>query len=297
MKTKNLITAVALLGIIVPATSQAAVELWRNTNFDGTFTEAVNSTHPSRWGFHDDDTNIYLNNNNNGSLIGNVVGHIGNTDHTQGAANSSYRNYANQEQSIYTMQVDLTGVANNGLKLMFNFDSWIYDDNIDGFNIAAYTGTLNNSLSASAVNASGTNSDLVAVSTALAGSDMIYRNLTHSNNRLDDTNGYSSGFNGDGAAGDNMHGVAMFDLSGLGLAGNSSVNLRFAFGSSNSNTAEGINIDKIKIIGNCVAGSTAIGGSHNGCDDPPSGGNVPEPTTLALSILGLSAVYRRRRKA
>ncbi len=90
-------------------------------------------------------------------------------------------------------------------------------------------------------------------------------------------------------------GVAMFDLSGLDLAGDDQVNIRFAFASSNSNVAEGINIDRIRIKGDCVAGSTVIGGSNNGCDNPPGGG-VPEPGTLALGMIGLAAMYRRSRK-
>ena len=82
-------------------------------------------------------------------------------------------------------------------------------------------------------------------------------------------------------------GVAMFDLSGFD---HDQFNLRFSFGSGTASTAEGINIDNVKITGDCING-----GTDPNCQPPGTG--VPEPASLALAALGLTVMYRRRSKA
>jgi hypothetical protein len=79
----------------------------------------------------------------------------------------------------------------------------------------------------------------------------------------------------------------MFDLSGFE---GQTVSIRFAFTTNdlNSGSGDGINIDNIKITGVCAGGT-----SGPNCSPPPGGG-VPEPASLGLALLGLTAVWRRR---
>ena len=81
-----------------------------------------------------------------------------------------------------------------------------------------------------------------------------------------------------------MAGTALFDLSDL--AGQQ-ISLRFAFASNNTGAlAEGINIDNIKVT-QCVPGDPDC--------DPPQG-DVPEPSSAALALLGVTALWRRRKQ-
>lgn len=95
----------------------------------------------------------------------------------------------------------------------------------------------------------------------------------------------SAGFDGMGSS--DMLGVAMFDLTQYA---SQTIDLRFRFTSNGTSQAEGINIDNIIVTADCANGNTGPG-----CDGD-GGTSIPEPTSLALMMLGATAVYHRRRK-
>ena len=98
-----------------------------------------------------------------------------------------------------------------------------------------------------------------------------------------------------------MEGYAIFDLSGFS---GETVTLSFNFASNGSgvnphwsSAPEGINIDSIRIWGDCVNGTAGTQGSNEGCNPGGGGGDpVPEPGTLSLMLLGATAALRRRNK-
>ncbi len=286
MKIKHELIVTSLLILAASGPVQAAgVTLWEQ-NFDNHtgFPDALKSTHAENWGVHWEDSNTEV----QAGLVNKVVGHIGNG--LSGIYDGTDK-YANNEKSIYTVQFDLSEVNDDNMfKLSFKYDAEIYENNSwnhgDGFSVAAYTGTLQNTFDGSSI------TDLQLLTPA---SGMNYVAVNNSaGSSLNSLNGSDQGFQDFGQSG-----TAMFDLAGLGLAGQSQVNIRFAFASGASSVNEGINIDKIRITGTCAT-SAAGDGSFSGCnppDDPPSGGQIPEPGTLALSILGLAAIYRRRHAA
>ena len=237
------------------------------------------------WDIHDGDDNEWVSgykdpgSNTNPNMSGNMLGH-------------EDENYDVFEDNYY--QLDGIELADNLIEatLMFDFDSWI-DDDVDGFGVAIST--------------DGVDFDLLDPT---GDSDMQYR-LLGMVNIPDGNEGDASlnellgegtttgddiiGFDGhDGvdefgnAVFTEMAGTAMFDL--IGFAGDT-ISLRFVFASNSSGSLqEGINIDNIKVTAMCADGELPD------CDTPPGGG-VPEPSTLALAMLGLTFAYRRRVKA
>ena len=211
-------------------------------------------------GYKQDADNIQDNNNENENMSGNMLGH-------------EDENYNHQEANYY--QVDNLVIDANltDVQLMFDYDSWI-DDDQDGFAVAL-------SIDGGIFSLLNPNGD----------SDMTYRDLgSRSGIRLDELTGQTSGnlfgFDGHDTGGD-MAGTAMFDLTGVS---GSTISLRFAFSSNSTGSLEeGINIDNIKVTGICTSGS------GTNCDPGTTG--APEPGSLALALLGLTAVYRHRRKA
>lgn len=212
-------------------------------------------------GYKEDSDNVQDSANENENMSGNMLGHV-------------RANYDNYEDNYY----QLDGIALDSLltdiQLMFDFDSWISND-VDAFGVAVST--------------DGSNFDLL---NPTGDSDMQYRPVGSSssdqslNVLLGEPSGTVQGFDGQEAGG-RMAGTAMFDLSDF--AGQT-ISLRFAFASNNSGSLEeGINIDNIKVTGVCTSGSGPD------CDQPPGTG-VPEPGSLALAMLGLTALYRRQRK-
>ena len=231
------------------------------------------------WGVHDQSTNSWASGGlpyANPHMSGNVMGHV-------------FHNYDNNEATYY--QIDNIHIDSHldYASLMFDFDSWVEDDK-DGFAVA--------------ICANGTCSDgYWDLLLPTSGSDMQYRPLGEYT-KLDNLTEYDSGPLCGGTSNQNcgfdghdasmvMAGKAMFDLSAyIG----DTIDLRFAWASdgttggtcyfgdgtsstSSCSTAEGINIDNIKIKG--------------GKDTP----GVPEPSSIALMMLGATAFYRRRRSA
>ncbi len=228
--------------------------------------------HPTNnWGVHDQSTNPWASGSvnhgtaTNASMSGKVMGHI-------------YANYDNYEQSYY--EIDLNLASSTGSKLSFDFDSWIIDDDTDGFNVIAYNG--------SGGRTDPENTAGFTLLTPTGTSEMKYQELSGTANggQLDNISSTSSpvqGFNGHEAGG-LMAGTAMFNLSAYD---GQMVTLRFSFGSnqsqdpySNQYNAEGINIDNILVTNMNV--------------DPPEPG-IPEPTGLSLLGLGLLGFIRRRK--
>ena len=256
------------------------------------------------WDIHDGDDNPYVagyhTQNQGGGTItadnplmsGNMLGH-------------EDENYDNHEDNYY--QIDGIQLATNidSAQLMFDFDSWINalvdgHSDVDGFAVAIATG--------------GGNFSRLDPTVA---SDMQYRLLGEVNDpdgnlgdgSLNNLIGESTSTNADIFGFDGhvnldpgnlppnynapigngvMAGTAMFDLSGL--AGET-ISLRFAFATNSSGALqEGINIDNIKVTQTCTDP-----GSGPACN-PPGGGEIPEPASLALALIGLTAAYRRRRK-
>ena len=204
----------------------------------------------------------------NPNMSGNMLGHVGSVDAEGNITNPNYDNYEDNYYQIdgIVLHADLTDI-----QLMFDYDSWIESD-IDGFAVAFdFDG--------------GTSFELL--DTFTMDSDMDYRNLGSSDQSLNNLVGESGDVIGfDGNAGGEMAGTAMFNLSTVGAAGQT-LSLRFAFASNGSSHQEGINIDNIKVTGICDPGSPD-------CDPPGTG--APEPGSLALALLGLTAVYRQRKK-
>lgn len=226
---------------------------------------------------HDQSTNPYAGGDgsvgnpmkHNPNMSGQVLGHV-------------KANYDNYEDNYY--QIDNIGLnaALTDISLMFEFDSWIQSDSPDGFAVA--------------ISDDGGSSWSLLDPTA--SSDMQYANIgTIGDSSLNALTGQPTssgstirGFDGWDSNGNaiDMAGTAMFDIANT-YAG-STISLRFAFASGGSNQAEGINIDKVKVTGVCTSGSGPD------CDDPPGGGSIPEPGSLALAMLGMAAVYRTRRR-
>ena len=239
----------------------------------------------NNWGLHDKDTNLPI---NDGNLSGNVMGHIGNDNGGTGT-----QNYRPLETSYYEISIALSLFQQDNRQLMFDYDSWIRINNVDdGFNVVAYTG---NPLPTTGSPESWLEpEDEVAINLELldptGASQMQYdRDLGSAGNftRLDDVSGFRDADGLDAFTGQDpsdMTGVAMFDLS---TYEHDVFNLRFSFGTGTASTAEGINLDNVKITGDCISGSGPT------CDPP--GGGVPEPASFALVALGLTALYRRRR--
>lgn len=218
---------------------------------------------------HHQSTNPYAGGNDNPNMMGQVLGHV-------------KPNYDAYEDNYYQIDNIALSSSMTDFQLMFEFDSWIQSDSPDGFAVAI---SSNGGSSWSLLNPT-------------AGSDMQYANIgTVGDSSLNaltgqPTSGGSTirGFDGFDNYGNmiDMAGTAMFDIANT-YAG-STISLRFAFASGASSEAEGINIDKVKVTGVCTSGSGPD------CDDPPSGGDIPEPGSLALAMLGVAAVYRSRKR-
>lgn len=256
---------------IDPGESASGIDT-RYVNCGGSCPFSVNN-HPTdgttrNFNVHHKDTNPYAGGTSgsmvNHNMMNQVLGHV-------------YADYNGHEDNYYQIDgLDLTGFTD--LSLMFEFDSWIESDSPDGFAVAISDDD-------------GASWDLLTPNGA---SEMQYRQIgTVGDNSLNVMTGQSGatgaaivGFDGHENGG-NMEGTAMFDISDS-FAGDS-VSLRFAFASDgDSNQAEGINIDKIKLRG-CIP-------PDPDCDTPGGGNNVPAPATLVLAALGVMAVRRRRAK-
>ena len=237
----------------------------------------------------------------NPNMSGNVMGHI-------------TANYDNLEASYLEVKLDLSLFTQANRQLMFDFDSWISDfDHDDGFNVVAYTIDDPNANGGFAQNWIETEPNGISnhiLLTPTLESDMQWNQDAGSGasyTKLDDVSGFydpqgPDSFNGHDCSfietptnpnntgqpcrDSEMMGVAMFDLSAYE---HDIFNLRFSFGSGTASFEEGINIDNIKVTGDCINGGT----------DPTCqpGQGVPEPASLALAALGLTALYRRRSKA
>lgn len=255
-----------------------------NPNYAGV-TETINSDNSTRiegnpsnfsvtgrnWDIHDGDDNQWVSgykdpdtdaDNRNPNMSGNMLGH-------------EDENYDYHEDNYYQIDgIQLSSLLTD-IQLMFDYDSWI-DSDVDAFGVAFSTDGGND------FNILNPTND----------SDMQYRDVGTSsddqslNYLLGESSGTVRGFDGMEPGGD-MAGTAMFDLSGF--AGQT-LSLRFAFATNSSGSLkEGINIDNIKVTGVCTSGSGPD------CDQPPGTG-VPEPGSLALAMLGLTALYRRRQR-
>ena len=230
-----------------------------------TSTPAAFSVTTRNWDIHNGEQNPWVSGYRDGSntdMQGNMLGHVD-------------ANYSNWEDNFYQIDGIILDADLTDIQLMFSYDSWIEDD-IDGFAVAfSFDG--------------GADFDLL---NPTGSSDMQYRDLGDSDQSLNNLVGEAGpdvmGFDGHEPNGD-MAGTAMFDLSAVGAAGQT-LSLRFAFASNGSSQQEGINIDNIKVTGTCPPGSS-------GPNCGPPGTVVPEPGSLALALLGLTAIYRHRKKA
>ena len=307
MKLKTLIGAVAtsaLLGPLSASAFQVFMQDFENGISPGdelvvadSSTRTVSNSSPfsvtgRNWDIHHASTNPYAGgqsgSNTNPNMGGQVLGHV-------------YNPYDRYEDNYYQINdIDLSSDWED-ISLMFDFDSWISSD-VDGFAVSVRT-------------TGGW--DLLDPTSA---SDMQYRNLGSNDTSLNALSGFNGGdcngtnlgsgsvcgFDGHENGG-HMAGVAMFDLTNL--AGNT-IDLRFSFASdvsggagnngglntcsnlattSSCRTEEGMNIDNIKITAICINGNQGPG-----CDGGPGTG-VPEPSSIALMMLGATAMYRRRK--
>lgn len=317
MKLKTLLGAVATSALLGPLGASAFqvymqdFENGLNANesiyADGQTRTVSNSSPYSvnnrNWDIHHQSTNPYAGGNGgapwhggatkkyNPNMSGQVMGHV-------------RANYDRWEDNYYQINDIALSSDWTDIGLMFDFDSWISSD-VDGFAVSYRTTGGWNLLNPTSA------------------SQMQYRNLGSNDESLNWLSGFDNGTwsgNGDdcgsiGTIGGSstcgydghengawMAGIAMFDLTGL--AGNT-IDLRFSFASDSSTgnnscsnlsttsscrTEEGINIDNIKITAIC-----ANGNQGPGCGGGPSTG-IPEPSSIALMMLGATAVYRRQRK-
>ncbi len=294
MNLRTLIIAVAASLLLASSGAHAVVVFMQDFESgslganERTFSEydtgSLNFLPTNNWGLHDKDTNTPI----RAGLTGNVMGHIGNDNGGTGT-----NNYRPLETSYYEITVDLSLFNLANRQLMFDYDSWISTVFLDdGFNVVAYTGDFLTGTSTD-LWLEGTVGNNLTLLAPTGASDMQYdADLTSGGafTRLDDISGFADdpgqdAFTGTGSS--LMTGVAMFDLSGFD---HDQFNLRFSFGSGTASTAEGINIDNVKITGDCING-----GTDPTCQPPGTG--VPEPASLALAALGLTVMYRRRSKA
>ena len=241
------------------------------------------SVTPRNWDIHDGSTAVNIsgyrqpgtsanptsNTNMKGNMLGMVVTDSGSSQTLPGANESNF-------YQISGLKLDGIGSTFNGANLSFDFDSYIWPDG-DGFALAIATSS-NGGLSYSSF----------SLLTPTAGSAMQYRTLpggVGNNANLSALTGQGATATGFDGNGNGTAGTALFDLSGF--AGKT-VALRFAFttNSSTAGSADGINIDNIKISESCTSGSTS-----GSCTPPPG---VPEPASMALVLLGVGAAYRRR---
>lgn len=291
---------------------------YESTNADWGVTETLFSdrstrdeTNPSlfsvtgrNWDIHDGEDNPYVSGYRdpssdpamrNENMSGNMLGH-------------EDENYDQYEDNYY--QIDGIDIASNTVSatLEFEFDSWIrgflangYDD-VDGFAVAYAVGGSSDFSRLDPTAASAMQYRLLGVA---CNPDSVIgdRSLNALTGESTTCGSEIWGFDGHGTTGttlsgsaDAMAGTALFDLSGLR---GQTISLRFAFASNNAynacgdssscaSVAEGINIDNIKVSQVCVSGS--------GPDCEPPGTSVPEPASVALALLGLTAYARRRRQ-
>ncbi len=201
----------------------------------------------------------------NTNMQGNMLGHV----------KSSSTLPSTNEDNYYQIN-GLALAAASGLEsatLSFDFDAFIYGDG-DGFGIGVSTDGGN----------------LFSLLLPSLGSAMQYTTLNAYSGDLRDLIGAGPGntqlgFKGGGV---DRAGVALFDLS---MFAGQTISLRFAYTSNGNNagSAEGVNIDNIKVAQVCRAG-------HSGADcRPPPGTSVPEPAALGLALLGLASLTHRRR--
>lgn len=237
------------------------------------------------WDIHDRSDNSWVSGGapyTNPNMAGGVLGHVS-------------HNYNRYEDNFY--QVSNVALDNDweNIHLTFDFDSWIEAD-IDGFGIAVDDGTgfrrIDPAFGLTAANAAGiTESDMRYHNLGTIGDSSLNRLLGESTTTGDTV----TGFDGHDMPFMEMAGTALFDLSEF--AGDT-ISIRFAFASDSSwssywtdnvfnwqrgkvTSAEGVNIDNINL-------------THDTPDDPPPV-DVVEPGSLALAMIGLTAVYRRRR--
>jgi hypothetical protein len=253
----------------------------KETIFTDQSTASVGST-PSNfsvttrnWDIHDGTQNTNVsgyrtpNNATNTNMQGNIFGHV--------KSGSSLPDEL--EDNFYQIS-GLNLSSFESASLQFDFDAFIKNDG-DAFGVGISTDGIN---FIPLLPASG-----MAYTTDLdTHSDGVHSDYYDGDLRswIGSSGGNQIGFNGGGA---NTAGTAIFDLTPhLG----NSVSIRFAFTTNNLNSGsgDGINIDNIKITGRCAEGT-----SGPGCEPPPPGGGVPEPASLSLALLGLTAAIKRRR--
>ena len=260
---------------------------------------AYDNDNTDNWGVHKNSTNPYAGGGSfSGSdptgMVNNEMAKAGN--HVMGHV---FANYDDHEDSFYQISNLTLDAGKTWDKLTFDFDSWIESD-IDGFAVSIRTG---NGTGAGDITNNGW-----SLLNPIAGTAMQYSDLGDNDSSLNDLSGFDPssddcgtlgsigpdgvcGYDGHGGGSDMMAGVAMFDLSQFG---SQKIDLRFSFASDGNTggncyngggvtiynscaSAEGINIDNIVVT----------------ADHP--GTSIPEPTSLALMLLGATAAYRKRR--
>lgn len=297
LKTAALASVIAISGSM---SANAAEMLFYNDFESGLGANESVVTNTGNFGLHHQSTNPYAGGNGssgnlmkwNPNMSGQVMGTI-------------YSQY-NNEASYYQIDNITLDANKTNFQLMFEFDSWIESDAPDGFAVAisADAGSnwslLNPNAQSDMVydpgpDAIGVVGTQSAWDTGLPTLNALTGQGTNVGDAIQGFDGWDS-HNCSTSGGIkqcdhdalDMAGTAMFDIAGL-TAG-STISLRFAFASDNdgsSQQAEGINIDKVKVTGECITG--------NGPNCDPMGGTVPEPGSLALAMIGMAAVYGRRK--